>query len=87
MAAVSERFSWDEVARQGFLASIDFFLLCQHSLNIEPFFRAMKDCIVRDKVLAECSARSSERVRRLFAQTGHALRRDLQPNFGTCSVQ
>jgi beta-N-acetylhexosaminidase len=67
MAAVSEKFSWEEVARQGLLASIDFFLLCQHSRNIEPFFRALQDCVRNDRVLAECSARSSGRIRRLFA--------------------
>jgi beta-N-acetylhexosaminidase len=67
MAAVSERFSWEDVARQGLLASVDFFLLCQHSRNIEPFFRAMEDGVRRERVLAECSARSSERIRRLFA--------------------
>jgi beta-N-acetylhexosaminidase len=68
MAAVSERFSWEEVARQGLLASVDFFLLCQHSRNIEPFYRAIEDSIGHDSVLAECSARSKERIRRLFAQ-------------------
>lgn len=68
MAAVSERFSWEEVARQGLLASIDFFLLCQNSSNIERFFRALSDGIRRDSGQAECSGRSLERIRRLFAQ-------------------
>jgi beta-N-acetylhexosaminidase len=43
MAAVLERYTWEEVARQGLLATIDFFLLCQNPENIDPFCSSLVD--------------------------------------------
>lgn len=52
MAAVSERYTFEEMARQGLRATIDFFLLCQESRNIEPLYRALADVILHDQGLA-----------------------------------
>lgn len=43
MAALSENYSFEEIAFQGLSCTIDFFLLCQKSESIEPMFRALKD--------------------------------------------
>lgn len=68
MAAVSERYSWDQMVRQGLLASIDFFLLCQRSQNIEPFYRALCSAIERDSELEISHRESLLRIERLFRQ-------------------
>lgn len=64
MAAVAERFTWAEVARQGLLASVDCFLLCQRSENIEPFYRALADVLKRNADLRERHEASLGRLRR-----------------------
>jgi len=70
MAAVSERYSWDRMVRQGLLASIDFFLLCQRSENIEPFSRALSNAIARDPALEEAHQQSLFRIEKLFRRHG-----------------
>jgi beta-N-acetylhexosaminidase len=67
MAAVSERYTFEEMARQGLHAAIDFFLLCQHARNIEPFARALTEAIAHDQELAEVHQRSLLRIDRLAA--------------------
>lgn len=70
MAAVCERYSREETVRQGMLASIDFFLLCQHSGNIPPFHEALARGIRDDAALAEAHRESLARVARLFRLHG-----------------
>jgi beta-N-acetylhexosaminidase len=71
MAAILENYSWDVVVRQGLLSSIDFFLLCQHSKNVEPFYRALSDATTRDSVLANAHNESLKRIERFLNR--HAL--------------
>lgn len=70
MAAVSEKYTREEMVRQGLLSSIDFFLLCQRSENIEPFHRALVDAVTSDPVLADAGRRSIQRIENLFVQHG-----------------
>jgi beta-N-acetylhexosaminidase len=63
MAAISENYSWDTVARQGLLAGIDFFLLCQHPRNIEPFLHALAKAETQDPEAAQASRASFRRIR------------------------
>ncbi len=65
MAAVSEKYSWEEMVRQGLLSSIDFFLLCQKLENIEPFYRALRDAIASSPPLADAAGKSARRIERL----------------------
>ncbi len=65
MAAVSGRYTFKELARQGMAASIDYFLLCQQSENIEPFYRALADAAGHDSDLANLHHKSSMRIERL----------------------
>lgn len=65
MAAVSGRYSFEEIARQSLQATIDFFLLCQTSRNIEPFYCALADAIKHDERLAALHHQSLERIDRL----------------------
>jgi beta-N-acetylhexosaminidase len=71
MAAILENYSWDVVVRQGLLSSIDFFLLCQHSKNVEPFYRALSDATARSSVLGDAHKESLERIERFLNR--HAL--------------
>ncbi|MGV8074718.1 MAG: glycoside hydrolase family 3 N-terminal domain-containing protein [Syntrophobacteraceae bacterium] len=66
MAAVSEKYSWDEIVKQGLLSSIDFFLLCQRSENIEPFYRALRNSLESDLALADAAQKSLRRIERFF---------------------
>lgn len=66
MAAVSQNYSWEEVVRQGLRSSIDFFLLCQNSENIEPFYATLREVAGRDSALKEMRSQSVERIRHLF---------------------
>lgn len=66
MAAMSEKYSWGEMARHGLLSSIDFFLLCQRSENIEIFYRALSDAIGHGGALADMHRKSLGRIDRLF---------------------
>lgn len=70
MAAVSGRYSFEEIARQGLQATIDFFLLCQTSRNIEPLYRALADAIKHDEALADLHRRSLGRIERLESFPG-----------------
>jgi beta-N-acetylhexosaminidase len=70
MAAVSKKYSWDQMVRQGLLASIDFFLLCQRSENIEPFFQALSNGIAQDSALEEAHQKSLSRIEGLYRQHG-----------------
>lgn len=65
MAAVAQRFSWDEMVRQGLLSTIDFFLLCQCSENIAPFHQALCAATVQNSELKERHERSLERIGKL----------------------
>jgi beta-N-acetylhexosaminidase len=47
MAATSEKYTWKEMALQGLLSSIDFFLLCQTPGHIDLFHSALLDQIGR----------------------------------------
>jgi beta-N-acetylhexosaminidase len=66
MAAVSQKYSWEEMARQGLLSTIDFFLVCQRSENIEPFYRAFRDVIRTESGPAAFRSASLRRIGRLF---------------------
>ncbi len=66
MAAVSEKFSWKEMAEQGLLSTIDYFLLCQNSENIEFMARALSDSLAARSDLAAMRGESLKRIQRLF---------------------
>lgn len=72
MAAVSGRYSFEEIARQGLHASVDFFLLCQETRNIESLYRALADAIKHDKGLADLHHQSLMRLERLGSFKGKA---------------
>ncbi len=74
MAAVSGRFSWNDMIRHGLLSSIDFFLLCQVQENVEPFHHALTRSFSTDPVLAQAHRQSAERIATLFKR--HAPRGD-----------
>jgi beta-N-acetylhexosaminidase len=65
MAAVSERYTFEEMAEQGLQATIDFFLLCQQTQNIEPLSRALTEAIDHDRTLAALHQESLLRIERL----------------------
>jgi beta-N-acetylhexosaminidase len=67
MAAVSQRYTWEDSARQGLLASIDFFLLCQEPAHIELLARALWDG-VRNEHALDLAHQSSLRRLENFAQ-------------------
>jgi beta-N-acetylhexosaminidase len=71
MAAISANYGWDAAVRQGLLASIDSFLLCQRGENLEPFFRELSEAPRRLPELAAAMAESRQRLERLL------LRHDL----------
>jgi|WetSurMetagenome_2_1015567.scaffolds.fasta_scaffold05743_3 beta-N-acetylhexosaminidase len=65
MAAVSERYPFEEMARQGLRATLDFFLLCQETRNIEPLYRALAEAVAQDRELAALHHESLQRIDRL----------------------
>lgn len=65
MAAISENYSPEESARLGLGCSIDFFLLCQKSENIEPMYRALSDRLNTDSLLRSFHRDSVKRIDRL----------------------
>jgi beta-N-acetylhexosaminidase len=67
MAAVSGRYTFEEMARLGLDATIDFFLLCQQTCNIELLHHALADLIDRDQNMADLHRRSLERIDRFRA--------------------
>ncbi len=62
MAAISENYSPDEIAKRGLSCGTDFFLLCQRNESIEPFHRALADLLSRDKSLEKFHSASLHRV-------------------------
>lgn len=65
MAAMSERYSFEEMAHLGLRATIDFFLVCQQTGNIEPLHRALAEAIDRNGELAALHEGSLLRIDRL----------------------
>jgi beta-N-acetylhexosaminidase len=65
MAAMSERHTFEEMARLGLRATIDFFLTCQQTRNIEPLYRALVEAVNHDRALAELHQGSLLRMDRL----------------------
>jgi beta-N-acetylhexosaminidase len=65
MAAVSERYAFAEMARQGLHATLDFFLLCQETRNIEPLYAALAEAVAHDRALAALHHESLQRIGRL----------------------
>jgi beta-N-acetylhexosaminidase len=66
MAAVAHGYSWKEMAAQGTSATIDFFLLCQRSENIEHFYRALSDVLGSDAASNGRHEESALRIERLL---------------------
>ena len=71
MAAVSGNYSWEEMAAQGLRSTIDFFLLCQHSENIEPFYRALRNVLRSQSDVASMRCASLRRIHDLFGKHSH----------------
>ncbi len=65
MAAISGRYSFEEMARQGLRGTIDFFLLCQEGRNIEPLYRALAAAVYQDRSLAALHRQSLLRIDRV----------------------
>ena len=65
MAALNGRFTWADIASQGLLASIDFFLLCQDPDHIEPFAGALWDAVRSRYALADAQQKSLLRLEKL----------------------
>jgi beta-N-acetylhexosaminidase len=65
MAAMSECHTFEKMARLGLRATIDFFLVCQQTRNIEPLYRALVEAIDHDQALAELHRGSLLRIDRL----------------------
>jgi beta-N-acetylhexosaminidase len=72
MAAVAQRFSWETIARQGALSSIDFFLLCQNPENVDPFSSVFIDLLNRSSRLRTLHEQSVLRIRQVFLRLGLA---------------
>ncbi|MDR3570094.1 MAG: beta-N-acetylhexosaminidase [Syntrophobacteraceae bacterium] len=70
MAAICENYSPEDSARLGLGCSIDFFLLCQRSENIEPMYRAISDQLKADARLESFHRESVTRIERLRAFHG-----------------
>jgi beta-N-acetylhexosaminidase len=70
MAAVSTHFTFEAMVRQGLEATLDFFLLCQQSSNVELLHRALANVIDQDQNMAELHRRSLERLDRFKALRG-----------------
>ncbi|MFP5212641.1 MAG: glycoside hydrolase family 3 N-terminal domain-containing protein [Acidobacteriota bacterium] len=66
MAAMCEKYSYGQMVRQGIQATIDFFLLCQRSENIEPFYRAFVDTVRGDASLQALIRESRARIEKLY---------------------
>jgi len=72
MAAISEHFPPEEVVRRGLACGTDFFLLCQRSESIEPFYRVLSNTIGEDTALRPALEESLERITALFQLHFHA---------------
>lgn len=66
MAAIYENYPPETVIRQGFECSLDFFLLCQKSESIEPFYRELTDRLRDDGELRAAHSQSLTRIAELF---------------------
>jgi beta-N-acetylhexosaminidase len=71
MAAVHDSHAWEEMVIQGVRSTVDLFLLCQHSANIEPLFRVLHDATFNGSFPVELRHNSLERIRNLFRM--HAM--------------
>jgi len=71
MAAVSARYTFEEMARQGLGATLDFFLLCQQTRNVELLHCALADAIDGDQNMADLHRRSLMRIDRFRALRGN----------------
>jgi beta-N-acetylhexosaminidase len=71
MAAVSGKFSWEEMAVQGVRSTIDFFLLCQRPENIEPFYRALHNVLQSGNDAALMRRASIGRIQSLLGKHAH----------------
>ncbi|MGC9193959.1 MAG: glycoside hydrolase family 3 N-terminal domain-containing protein [Syntrophobacteraceae bacterium] len=66
MAAISENYSPKDSVRLGLACSIDFFLLCQKSENIEPMYRALFDQLQSESSLQGLHRESVQRIEKLI---------------------
>jgi beta-N-acetylhexosaminidase len=65
MAAISQNYSPRDSVRLGLSCSIDFFLLCQKSENIEPMYRALSDQLQSESSLRQFHRESVQRIEKL----------------------
>lgn len=65
MAAISGRYTTEEIVRQGFASTVDFLLSCQHPENIEPLARALTDGCRRESRMRLAHEHSLKRLERL----------------------
>lgn len=68
MAAMASNYSWQEIAERGLRATIDFFLVCQQTGNIELLYESIHHVLAADRDLAELHQRSLRRIETLFAR-------------------
>jgi beta-N-acetylhexosaminidase len=66
MAAISEKHPPREIVDRGLCCGTDFFLLCQKSENIEPFFSALTDQVAGRRVIREAHENSIKRITDIF---------------------
>ncbi len=72
MAAIGQNYSPGDAVRLGLACSIDFFLLCQKSENIEPMYRALSDRLQNESSLQSLHRESVQRIEKLryFHESG-----------------
>jgi len=66
MAAISENYSHDQIVSRGLSGGIDFFLLCQKTENIEPFYRSITALLEKEETLRRFHAESLVRMEMLL---------------------
>jgi beta-N-acetylhexosaminidase len=62
MEAIRGRYEPETLVRQGLLATVDTFLVCQHEDGVEPLLRALHDGVRRHRDLQEAHRRSLRRL-------------------------
>lgn len=72
MAAISEKFSPEETAERGLACGTDFFLLCQRTESIEPFFKALSDLAGKGNSLDHALEESQRRIFKFIQFHFHA---------------
>jgi beta-N-acetylhexosaminidase len=87
MAAVSARFTFEEIVRQGLDATLDFFLLCQQSTNVELLHGALADAIDQDKNMADLHRKSLERIDHFRALRDNPAQNGIRTDINGPSVQ